>query len=394
MIDKRRIIESLGRVISAMGDNDVDLWMTFTEETIIGGDQLVLDLLGNGVVGETALMVTRGGEKVAVLAHYDVDQAESLGIWDVHSYTENIFPELDKLLSKWSPRKVAINMSPTFVAASGLRASEFERIDSLLDEHGCEVVPSDPLVIALHSAMGPDEIEAIVDAIKETEKILEELTYILKPGIKEKEVEDFIDMRVGDRALGFAWERASCPGILSGEFTSHSAHMPAKDKSIEKGELLVVDFGVQKNGFVSDLQRVWYMSREGESSPPKEMVDAFNVGREAVELARSMMLPGTVGVDIDNAVKGFLQERGFPSYPHCTGHPVGRSVHDIGALIGPDTPRYRKKALYKLQENQVYAIEPSVIVDERFGFGIEEDIQVTKDGGRYLSNYQREIWVV
>jgi len=89
-----------------------------------------------------------------------------------------------------------------------------------------------------------------------------------------------------------------------------------------------------------------------------------------------------------------LLKKGFDEFPHALGHQIGRYVHDGGALLGPPWPRYKNTPFYELKENQVFTLEPSLMVKNFGAVGIEEDVIITKDGAKYLSHLQEEIIVI
>ena len=62
-------------------------------------------------------------------------------------------------------------------------------------------------------------------------------------------------------------------------------------------------------------------------------------------------------------------------FPHATSHFLGRDVHDLGDYDQPLAP------------NMVLTIEPGIYIpEENIGVRIEDDIIVTKDGCRIMSD--------
>ena len=75
---------------------------------------------------------------------------------------------------------------------------------------------------------------------------------------------------VAARGLGYAWERDHCPAVNAGP-DKEVGHSAPGDLRTSRGELLHVDFGVSRDDYCSDLQRVWYLLDEGETSPPEDV---------------------------------------------------------------------------------------------------------------------------
>ena len=73
---------------------------------------------------------------------------------------------------------------------------------------------------------------------------------------------------VSRRGLGYAWEAAHCPAVNAGP-EKDVGHTGPTELETRRGELLHMDFGVEKDAYCSDLQRVWYLLDDGESEPPE-----------------------------------------------------------------------------------------------------------------------------
>jgi Xaa-Pro aminopeptidase len=72
---------------------------------------------------------------------------------------------------------------------------------------------------------------------------------------------------------------------------------------------------------------------------------------------------------------------------------VGRSAHDGAHLLGPDWERYGKLPYLPLEEGQIFTIEPRLYIPQGV-VTIEEMIVITKDGAQWLSEPQKEIYLI
>jgi Xaa-Pro aminopeptidase len=73
---------------------------------------------------------------------------------------------------------------------------------------------------------------------------------------------------------------------------------------------------------------------------------------------------------------------------------LGRSAHDGATILGPRWERYGQTPYGHIEIGNVFAIELGISV-EGFGYvGLEENILVTEDGAKWLSDPQDELWVV
>jgi Xaa-Pro aminopeptidase len=155
-----------------------------------------------------------------------------------------------------------------------------------------------------------------------------------------------------------------------------------------------MDFGINYKGYCSDLQRTWYVLKEGETEAPAEVMKGFNVIKESIQLAAKEIKPGKEGWEIDNVARSYIVEHGYEEYPHGLGHQVGRAAHDGGALLGPKWERYGNLPYLKLEKDNVFTIEPRLTIK---GYGIatiEEEVVITEDGCEFLSPPQKEIYLI
>jgi len=86
--------------------------------------------------------------------------------------------------------------------------------------------------------------------------------------------------------------------------------------------------------------------------------------------------------------------RGFPEPQFAFGHPVGQVAHDGGATLGPRWERYGKSPDVLIRSDNVFAVEMDLEVPGYGLIGLEEEALVSEAGAQYLSNPQRELWLL
>jgi Xaa-Pro aminopeptidase len=255
------------------------------------------------------------------------------------------------------------------------------------------LVSSEKLISKLRGRKSPEEIRRITKNVKLTEEIFDRVTGFMKPGMTEKEVAAFILEQVEKEGVETSWERDHCPAVFTGPDTA-GAHAGPTDRKIEKGHVLNIDFGTKSEKYVSDLQRTWYFLKDGETEAPPEVIEPFETIRDAIALAAEKIRPGMEGREVDTIARSYITGRGYDEYPHALGHQVGQAAHDGAGLLCPEWERYGNLPYLKIEENQVYTIEPRVSIP---GYGIatmEEIIVVRPGGGEFLSSPQREIILI
>ena len=195
------------------------------------------------------------------------------------------------------------------------------------------------------------------------------------------------------RGLGYAWEPEHCPAVNAGP-DKEVGHSGPSELRTKRGELLHMDFGVARDDYRSDLQRVWYLLDEGETEAPPDVVEAWDAVWAAVDAGVDALRPGAVGWKVDEAARSHLVAAGYPEPMYSLGHQLGRSAHDGGTLLGPRWDRYGQAPHGLVEEGNVYTLEFGTAVPNRGYVGLEEDVLVTADGVEWLSTPQRELWLV
>ena len=310
-------------------------------------------------------------------------------------YLKSIRKDLVATIEKINPNKIAINYSQNSSLADGLTHGVYlELVDILKETPFVErFVSSEEIVAALRGRKSETEVGLIKEAIRETLIIFDQVTDFIEPGKTEKDVADFVKGICKEKGFDLAWDEEHCPAVFTGPDTA-GAHSGPTNKAIERGHVINMDFGIKLNGYCSDLQRTWYVLRDGETEPPEEVLRGFNVIVDSIQKSFDAIKPGKKGWEIDEIARSFIVENGYEEYPHGLGHQVGRVAHDGGALLGPRWERYGNIPYLEIEENNIFTIEPRLPIKD-FGIAtIEEIIVVHKDGAEFLSNPQKEIYIV
>ncbi len=388
------VTEKISQAVQILREQDVDLWLTFVRETSGVRDPALDFLFGPGdLTWESALVICKTGQTAALVGRFEVEALQRLDVYDeVIGYDEGISAPLRSLLTRLNPARIAINTSRNNVHADGLTHAMYEMLVDYLrgTPYAERLVSAEPVINALRGRKSPEELARIRTAVQTTEEIYRQTFHFLKPGMMEVEVGNFMHMQVRQRGLDYAWSRENCPAVNSGPH-SPVGHAGPTQIIIEPGHLVHFDFGVKENDYCADIQRMVYVLRPGESAPPPEVQRGFETVRRAIEAARAVMKPGVMGRDVDAAARAVITAAGYPEYKYATGHQLGRVAHDGGALLGPEWERYGDSPRQLLEENQVYTIEPGLMVPGYGYIGLEEDVVITPGGAEYLAPPQTEL---
>jgi Xaa-Pro aminopeptidase len=388
--------EKLDQAPAILAEHGVDLWLTLVRETLLTRDPSLDLVAGTYCAWQSAFLVSRSGERVAIVGRHDAASVEQLGAYSqVVAYDESLRPPLRETIERLAPGSIALNYSASDPAADGLTHGLWLVLRETLEgtPYGDRVVSSAPVVNSLRGRKSPSELARIQAAVEETEAIFSLVDTKLGPGMKETEIAALIQAEVSHRGLGYAWEPSHCPAVNAGP-EKDVGHSAPGDLETRRGQLLHCDFGIEKDGYCSDLQRVWYLLDDGESEPPADVRSAWDALWAAVDAGAAALRPGAVGHEVDAAARERLVAAGFPEPKYALGHQLGRSAHDGGTLLGPRWDRYGAAPLGTVEEGNVFTLEYGVAVPGRGYVGLEEDVLVTAKGVEWLSTPQRELWLI
>ena len=246
---------------------------------------------------------------------------------------------------------------------------------------------------ALRGRKSSEEVARIRAAAGETEEIFDVVSAKLRPRQTELEIAGLMHGEIARRGLGYAWGRDHCPAVNAGP-DKEVGHSAPSDLRTKQGELLHVDFGVSRNDYCSDLQRVWYFLEDGEIEAPEDVRRAWDALWASVDAGAAALRPGAVGWEVDAAARESLVASGYAEPMYSLGHQLGRTAHDGGTVLGPRWDRYGAAPLGFVEAGNVFTLEYGTAVAGRGYIGLEEDVLLTADGVEWLSKPQREIWLV
>ena len=387
--------EKLDQAVEILREQGVDLWLTLVRETLLTSDPCLDLIAGTYSAWTGAFLISSTGERTAIVGRFDAPSVEEIGAYDVIGYDESIRPALVETVERLAPRSIALNYSDSDAAADGLTHGLWRMLQETFSgtPFADRFASSEAIVNALRGRKSPAEIERIRGAIRETEEIFDLVTHALRPGLSELEIAGLAQDEVDRRELGYAWGRDHCPAVNAGP-EKDVGHAPPGDLITKRGELLHIDFGVSRADYCSDLQRVWYLLDEGETSAPQDVASAWNALWASVDAGVAVLRPGVSGWEVDAAARASLVAAGYPEPMYALGHQLGRSAHDGGTVLAPKWDRYGAAPLGVVEEGNVFTLEYGTAVPGRGYIGLEEDVLVTADGIEWLSTPQRELWTV
>jgi methionyl aminopeptidase len=202
------------------------------------------------------------------------------------------------------------------------------------------------------------EVDYIRESCRITAETLQLLKRYVKVGITTKELnqiaEDYIKSNNAVAAFkGYSQGGSSIdfPAALCASIDDEVVHGIPGNRVLKNGEIISLDFGVQKNGYFGDAALTVAV---GEISAEKQRL--MDVTEKSLYLGIEQAIDNNRVHDVSFAVQEYVEANGFSVVRDLCGHGVGKYLHEE-----PSVPNYGKKGTgAKLKNGMTIAIEPMV----------------------------------
>lgn len=389
--------EKVDQAIEVLKEQETDVWLTFVRETSGVRDPMLDFLIGPiDLTWPSALILTHLGEKIAIVGNFEKDSVSRQNVFDtIIGYDTAVSAPLRDTITRLNPNQIAVNTSRNNVHADGLTHAMYEILCDYLKDtpYADRLVSAEPIINALRGRKTQEELRRIRRAVEITDEIYKKTFDFIRVGMTEIEIGEYMQQLARDYGVSFAWPAESCPAVNSGP-NSSIGHSGPTSIRVERGHIIHFDFGVKYENYCSDIQRLVYVLRQGETEAPPEVQHGLITIRTAIEKSREAMKPGLTGNSIDVIAREILTDAGYPEYRHALGHQLGRVAHDGGALLGPLWEKYGDDPHKKLEAGQVFTIEPGLAVPNYGYVALEEDVVMTETGAVYIGEPQREFILI
>jgi len=261
----------------------------------------------------------------------------------------------------------------------GADAIQFDFYEQLIGAFpGTEVINLMNEILHVRAVKDDDEINKIKAAFNLAEDIMDQVPAWLQHPITEAELANemnYAALKAGAEAIFY-------PTLVSCGEKMLAFHSPPLNRPIKQNELIRIAFGLQVDGYGSDIVRNFCRGK-----PPAEMEplkEAFFGARQTVF---DMLRPGVGSAELLKAVEDLYRERGvLENWPNNIGHGLALTIHEFPRIAGDD------KTI--IQENMVLAIEPILMLPPHGAIAHCDGILVTGDGSEWLSGRVADVVVV
>lgn len=231
-----------------------------------------------------------------------------------------------------------------------------------------------PITSACRMQKSENEIAIIQRAKDITLEVIQAAARILRVGITEKEVVDFIHA---------AHIKAGAPAgsyfciVLFGEDTQYP-HGVTQPQPLQENSAVIIDTGCKIQGYISDITRSFFFG-----TPTEEYKKIWNLEQQAQAAAFQAAQLGASCGSVDLASRqvigdgGLSYEYDLPGLPHRVGHGTGLDIHEYPYLV--------RGSEITLKKGMVVSNEPMLCIPGKFGIRHEDHFYMTNDGPKWFT---------
>jgi methionyl aminopeptidase len=240
----------------------------------------------------------------------------------------------------------------------------------------------------------PEEIDRMAASGAVLVKTMNLLAGKVRPGVTTRELDQAAEKFIRSQGCEPSFKGyRGFPGSICSSPNSMIVHGIPGPYKLERGDIISIDIGVTRDGWVSDAARTFPV---GPVTPVAAKL--LSVTEQSLYQAVEQCRPGNRLGDVSHAVQKYVEDNGFSIVRTLVGHGVGRSMHEE-----PQVPNYGRPGTgITLEEGMVIAVEPMVTAgrhsvrmgddhwaiyssDGSLAAHFEFTIAITADGPRVLT---------
>jgi Xaa-Pro aminopeptidase len=389
----------------AMRENNIDMWIVTNREGNF--DPLYADM-GEGYVGSTGyyIFTDKGGDRIerAVLgiSGYLLEEG---GTYDYFGSAD----ELKDFVTTRNPKKIGLNISKHMGGADGLTHSAYLELAGVLGKtYEARFVSAEKLVSDFRSRRVASEIAIYGEAGELSYAIAERAlsNEIITPGVTTLE-----DVAWWMKEQQFKHNLGSSFGMPSVYITGpDGVEATSSDRIIQRGDVLMIDWGVGLMNMYTDMKRMAYVLKEGEIGVPPGIQNAFEQGVKVRDIIKKTIKPDVTAQKAEDAVyaaltkAGFHKMQGFNKNTDSEQTDVIIGCHSVGNWghgIGPSIAFFNPIRLgYVLKPTNLISIELFAYTKvpewggKKLRVPLEDDAVITERGIEWLYPVNPRVLVI
>ncbi|WP_286844707.1 M24 family metallopeptidase, partial [Idiomarina sp. UBA4206] len=348
----------------------------------------------------TILLIHDPGEdknlETLAIARYDVGEVFK-SAWNPEQQPDQ-WKRLAQIIAERNPASIAINQSKDFAQADGITATDKELFMAALpDNLDSKIVNAEPLAVSWLEQRTEAELPYYRDAVKLAHQIIAEGFSDKVIAVGETTTED-LQWWFRERAAQENLPVWFHPSVSVQRINDpQPGHPRSTGVTIQRGDLLHVDFGITYLRLNTDTQQHAYVLQEDESNAPDTLKQALANANQLQDILTAQFEETRSGNEILLAALEQANDKGLE--PMIYTHPIGYYGHGSGPTIGMWDKQHAIPGggEYPLFSNTAYSIElnnKTTFEDKTITIMLEEDAFFDGDGVSYLNGRQQSFHLI
>ncbi len=316
-----------------------------------------------GFSGAAALLTPKVGESTLYVSGVNFEQAKA----EVKGFKVELLKRGEKIFEK-----IGKQANPQTGAKLAVDSLNIESWRALAKTVGGEekLQAANRTIWDLRVVKDANEMMLIRQACKLADEGIRVAYETIKPGVSEMEVAAEVE---------YAMRKAGSSGtsfdtIIASGANSAFPHGSCTNRTIQDGDLVVVDLGAIVGFYRSDLTRT---ITAGKTSQKQQKI--YNIVKAAQDLAFNAIKPNVPAKTVDAIAREAIKQAGYgENFMHNLGHGVGLEIHEA-PVLNPQSKDI-------LQAGNVITDEPGIYIVGFGGIRIEDTVLVTETGAEKLTN--------
>ena len=231
------------------------------------------------------------------------------------------------------------------------------------------LIPTHSIIEDKRQLKDAQEVVKLKQATRITALALKHIKQFIVPGVKEIELVAELE-----RFIRYQGARSSAFDIIvaSGPNSSQPHHLSGQRK-LKDNEPVLIDLGVDYQGYKSDLTRVLFLGKINTL-----VHKVYDIVLKAQELAIKRIRPGAEMAEIDRVAREYIAAQGYGAcFTHNLGHGFGLEVHE--------SPQISSREASAIKPQMTFTVEPGIYLAGKFGIRIEDMVLITTKGCEVIS---------
>ncbi|HNW39804.1 MAG TPA: aminopeptidase P family protein [Candidatus Omnitrophota bacterium] len=231
------------------------------------------------------------------------------------------------------------------------------------------LVPTHSIIEDKRQVKDAQEIAKLKQAARITVMALDHIKKFLAPGVKEIEI-------VAELERFMRYHGSQGPAfdiIVAAGANSSQPHHLSGTRKLKDNEPVLIDLGVNYQGYKSDLTRVLFLGKINIL-----VRKVYDIVLRAQELAIKMIRPGAEMAEIDRVAREYIASQGYGAcFTHNLGHGFGLEIHEAPHISGREASA--------LKPGMTFTVEPGIYLPGKFGIRIEDMVLITTKSCEVIS---------